>query len=278
MKAALGIYLNLVLLCAVFSSGCSWMTGEVQPANRSNSQGVAVSEAQEPFEFEIVEEVNDGERLHILAALSVRADWSADNVIARLVGLNRGELVAAAYYPFNTKQQAARPIGPEEGRVLRSGEKITFSVSIPALELTDYQLELFWGSEAEQHLARLSGISSPSALLKIRKVELFREPLECEQGNCPVQLTVAGELFNSGQSAVCDIEIAVGLVWIATGHSFDHSSYNPDSAGEELVKLSGLCLDVAKTKPIRFVIDRDVPDLAGGAYRPVIRIVSFQSI
>ncbi len=230
---------------------------------------------QEPFDFEIVEEVNDGSRLHLVASLQVRTDWRADEVVARLVGLDQGQIVSTAYYPFSKKKDAEQGELPE---ILRSGEQLRFALSIPSSEISDYQLELFWGADAKEHLSKLAEFENRPPLLTIRKIELFRERGKCQETPCPIQLTVSGELYNSGQTAVCDIELAVGLIWVAAGEDRKDASYDPDEAGEEHVRLTDLCLESGVAKPIRFVIDRDVPEIVGGAYQPMIRIVGFQSL
>lgn len=273
-------YHRALFLCLLAVSGCSALHFSPDNADLKQSGQLSVlagqSQEKDPFNLEILEEINDGSRLHVVATLQVRTDWQAADLIARLVGLNQGQLVVVAYYPFDKK----KGIDPQEAasELLREGSELRFTMSIPSGEISDYQLELCWGAEAREHLDKLAKLEERLPRLTIRKIELLNERGDCETPPCPTQLTVSGELFNSGETAVCDIELAVGLVWLATDEVYNEKSYDPAKAGEEQVRLTDLCLNAGVAKPIRFVIDREVPEMSGGRFRPVIRIVSFHSL
>lgn len=123
----------LLLLCAAVQ-GCSFL-GFSRP-EKSGSSGREL-----PFQLEVTDEVNDGERLHISGSVTAKTEWSADEVLVRLSGVNAGELVEVSHLPL----QAA--LGQERNKVIESGEKFNFALSLPSANITDYQLELIWGKD-----------------------------------------------------------------------------------------------------------------------------------
>jgi hypothetical protein len=94
------------------------------------------------FRVELLDEINDGTSLEIRARISAEKDWDTSQVAVRMTGLNRGDIKRERTTVLSDllvpEQQGA--VSDSEGRVV--------AMVLPADDITDYQFELLWGSEA----------------------------------------------------------------------------------------------------------------------------------
>ena len=190
-----------------------------------------------PFVLEIETVRNDGTELHVFGVATAVTDLPAATVAVRLTGYHDGSPVREARRLLG--DITAQPLEEQ----LIAGTPVLFHISVPVDELTDYQLSLLWGREAEQ-LPRL----------EIRNRALVREG-ECS--DCPPVLEA--DLCNPGKVAVTSAELEMQV---------DSSVKN-----REHVALPELNLPPGECRAARFVFDGEAPT---GSEPPAVRVVTIQ--
>ena len=158
----------------IFLSFCLISCSTLNSLNPFSSASSAKTDAKPglPFSLEVADEVNDGERLHILGAVSAAADWNLKDVIVKLTSLAGGNTIGVSYLPLTQAKKKLQTM-------IKAGEKYSFTISVPSKEITDYQLELLWGEEAKRYLSSVS--DETGGVLEIRGSESSRT-LRCENG------------------------------------------------------------------------------------------------
>lgn len=166
--------LRLILLgaTALLISGCAGQRGGVAPelppptplervpklSEDLTGQEDPLTPAEKmPFALEVLDEKNDGESLEVYGNVVSNTHWNPDNVWLRLSSLKKGTLVGVTNSPLSK----LRPLGAQsgEGELTEPEEKLSFAMSVPAKEMTDYQLQLLWGDEARELNAAAKGKS-----------------------------------------------------------------------------------------------------------------------
>jgi hypothetical protein len=267
-KMALRAWCLALLLAAL--PGC-WRDRFVPADAASNSAGASAEagEPQAPFTLDVIDEINDGNQLHVLAKVTALADWPMSGVLLRLTGMKAGETRDVSTYPL--KNALAAP-GIDASPRLRAGQSLNLSMAAPAAGITDYQLELLWGKDAELS-TQSAQIQRRGALLKVRHIEIETKPDVCEQPPCPVSYTVTGELFNAGTSPITQATLGIGFVFLKAGEKLDLQRVLPER--EEVVEVPKLKLKAGEQRPLRIVFERPVPQAQNGYYQPVLRIIAF---
>jgi len=216
-----------------------------------------------PFGLKVVDEVNDGQRLHILASIESRTDWDPRRVVVRLTGMSGERVLGVSDYPLVNRMNGGAPT------VLRPGEPFDVSLSIPVKEVTDYQLELLWGEESGVELK--SAAPSP---LQLKNIVVSRSGEPCRTGSCPVLFEVSGDLTNFGAGTIERAALGVGFLPFAQAGASGQVSGIP--ADEEQIDLAALKLAPGKSRPIKLTVEQ--PALAGGGeLTPVVRVLSFEA-
>jgi hypothetical protein len=209
----------------------------------------------------VVDEVNDGQRLHILASIESRTVWDPRRVMVRLTGLSGEKILGVSDYPLVASASGSAPA------LLEPGRPFDVSLSIPVAGVTDYQLELLWGEESGMELKG----TAPSPL-QLQNVAVVRSGAPCEAERCAVVFEVTGNLTNLGTGTINRAALGVGFLPHAQG--FGAVSGIP--AEEEVIDLTALALQPGKSRPIKLSVEQ--PELVGGAeLTPVVRVVSFEA-
>ena len=304
-------FVYLVLLATV--SGCStissvgselggWFTSQDQaPQDKANdlqrtSSGASVSNQRVPFDVVIHDEVNDGEKLFIRAGIRSRRTWPVADLVLLLTGTRDGEPVEQEVLPLASSPDLILSGLSEDGKELSDQEELLLSLSLPSAQITDYQLDLLWGSEAAPYLKRTApaaesmraglspsvapgdqnGTQDSGETLHIRDFRVVTHTPNCGRANCPQLMKLEGKLVNTGPTTQNDVSLALVFRWIPNrGSSLDLS--RPMTQNEELIQLRGIGLAPGGSKPFRFVLDRPIPQAAGGRYVPELRVANSAS-
>lgn len=268
-----------LLSLVIFLPACSQMSDMLSrlPGFGTSDQGAQVVEQEQslvsssaarvPFVLKLDREQLLKQELLISGSVEAKSDWPARDIGVRIVGLRDGEIVRDAEADF-----IERPSG-----LLRSGERMGFVGSLEAGDLTDYQLELVWGSEstgvkseASQAHASLDLSSEPGQLI-IENLQISKSPGKCIQDQCLLSIKLSGQLHNTGSGSVESATLGVGFVFLEQGQALDLDNAIPQN--EELLELKSLNLGPGMRRSFRLVIDRQVPELSEGEYAPIVRIV-----
>jgi hypothetical protein len=227
---------------------------------------VAQTAANVPFGLTVVDEVNDGERLHILASIESRAAWDPRRLMVRLTGLQGDAVLGVSDYPVAAAAGTALP------ETLPAGESFDISLSIPALGITDYQLELLWGEEAGPASTLVVASSLRLEDVTVSRGTAAHGGEACRGGDCPVVFEVTGTLTNQGPGTIFRASLGIGFL----PHGGRGGPMIGIPADEEVVDLGGLAIVPGASRPVRLTVEQ--PSLASGdALTPVVRVVSFEA-
>ncbi len=239
--------------------GCSGV-----PAPRPSAFPVESAQAGRnvPFGLKVVDEVNDGQRLHILASIESRTPWDPSRVMVRLTGFSGEKVLGVSDYPLLGSGNSGAPT------VFEPGRPFDVSLSNPVAGVTDYQLELLWGEESGMELK--SAAPSP---LQLRNVAVIKSATPCSAERCPVVYEVSGELINSGPGKIARAALGVGFLPHAQGGGGLVAGI---PAEEEVVDIAALALEPGRSRPIKLSVEQ--PELVGGGeLSPVVRVLSFEA-
>lgn len=238
--------------------------------------GTGIAEAEgstpgEPFRLSVAQEFNDGERLMVVADLTANTTWQTSDVLIRLRGFMNGAQVGEVTYPVSQ-------IAP----LLKAGETREIPLLLSAAGVSDYQLDLLWGEESASVLqenkaanksAQEIALPKPGAA-ELRNLAVSSERVNCKEMGCELKFTMAGELANYSDQIIHEITLGTGFLWTQGASALDLSSKLPEN--EASIELKGLELTPGASRKIRLVLDQTVPERSDGAFRPVLRIKSYQ--
>jgi hypothetical protein len=267
-RSALSRLACFMALCLGTVSGCS-MRAPISdsPSTGEILESTAGSEPERsPFTLEILDEVNDGERVSIRGRIVPKADWSRDDVVLRLSALDElGDSKIVL--------RKLSDIAPK-GEGLSANKPTEFVLSIPSVGISNYQIELLWGDEAAPFMARATeSLSGDGQILALRKLEVHRIPSDscATPDECSVKFTITGEFFNSGGATLKNVVIEAGF---SPADKLDLPSQILENARR--IEVRNLNLMPGGTKPFRLALEKLIPSSEQIAPRPVVRIVSVE--
>jgi len=270
------VSVRAVTLFAIISvvglSGCSWFGPSSMAGAGRNSIGSAVGgdPSVTPFRLDVLNETNDGKTLNIQGQLVSKDRRSAKDVIVRLKGVDaQGEERVASH-----KVADLIPNGGE----LNPSMPTQFSLALPSEGLSNYQVEVLWGRDAEPYLgtsrASLKSPKGESDFLALRNLEVHRVPDgSCSSPEeCLVSFSIKGEFFNSGKAVISDVVLVAGFT-----PASKLGLPNPPLENEKRIQVQNMGLVPQGTKPFRLTLEKLLPASDTVAYQPVVRIVSFET-
>lgn len=261
----------IVLFALIFSiaaSGCSSKAAAPVVERELVALPAAPREASIPYELKVVEELNDGKRLLVVGTISGKVAWDPSKVVVRLAGLRDGVVKEENFYTLSRRGAHAAGESLQKGVVVASGEPVSFSLSIPAGQISDYQLEVLWGQEALAYQKLPAPANQKSSALEVREVSFLPKP--CSTAGCVPEYRVEGQLVNTGTVPIAAATLGLGFRVRRPGAQLDLSGLIPEN--EEQITLPKLNLAPGKSRPIRFVLDRGVPG-DGREFQPVLRVI-----
>lgn len=245
-------YFSSVFL-SVFASinitACSWFAAQEvgnqvkQDQSSSLEARTQGSESKEPFNLNIVEELNDGNNLHLRGNIISYADWPLENLSIKTIGYTNGEEKLEKVWPLQNLLSDKSSFSANQMR--------DFVVSIPAIGLTDYQLELSWSGKALASAANKQ--VNPLSGLVIKDLQYQELVDTCLQGSCPTQILAKGLFFNPNQQIISSATLGIG--WILAGQSkLDLRAQIPEN--EELLEISDLNLLAGQAREFAIEISK----------------------
>jgi hypothetical protein len=270
------VSVRAVALFAIISvvglSGCSWFNRSATGGGDKSVVGSALGgdPSVTPFRLDVLNESNDGKKLNIQGQLVSKERRSAKDVIVRLKGVDsQGEERVASHKVVD---------------LIKSGEDLNpsiptrFSLALPADGLSNYQLEVLWGRDAEPYLgstrASLKSNKAESDFLALRNLEVHRVPDgSCSSPEeCLVSFSIKGEFFNSGKAVINDVVLVAGFT-----PASKLGLPNPPLENEKRIQVRGMDLAPQGVKPFRLTLEKLLPASDTVAYQPVVRIESFDA-
>lgn len=272
------VFLQRVFLASIMGvmlDGCSRSTPAAPVPVPQEVAAVKVNDSKPipPFTLEILDDLNDGSSLHVHGRITAATVWPSDDIMVRVSGVKSGEPVELASYPL---LELLKPTGADSQKIalnLTAEKPVDFFVSVPASGLTDYQLELLWGREAK-HSLPLENSHPQNVLpgvLTLTNMRIEKMTRGCPAAPCPSIYRISGTIFNGSAGVITEASLGVGYVWTPSGTSLDLHDQIPQD--EETVHITGLKLAPQESRPFKLDLDKAVPEVSGGSYRPVVRIV-----
>lgn len=239
----------------------------ISPFGRSVQEAGPGSEL--PFTLEVNDEVNDGDRLHVLGSISARTQWRLNEAIVKLSGISEGKVVGISYLPLTREPD-------KKSELIEADEKYAFSISIPSSNITDYQLELLWGEDATRYLTQLKESRGGQLELRNVQVETIQQP--CEGKKCDTTFRLSGTLYNGTSRAINEIILAAGFIRHPPGEVLDLSKQIPEN--EERVTLGRIYLRPGASRAVSMNFGRIASselNTPNGQLKPSVRIISFHT-
>lgn len=273
--------LSLLVVCASVSvSGCSSLFGSSPKTYGAGGVALEATAGADPdvtpFILEVVEEINDEDKVIIKGRILPKTDWNASEVVAKVSALDREGRQRVSYHRMSDVV-ASRQGQVSPPLLLEKDVAQTFSLSLPVKGLSNYQLEVLWGADAEPFADRKPATEQkvePTQFIALRNMEVHRVPTEsCSSPDeCLVKFTITGEIFNSGGSIVNNVVIVAGF---GTGAKLDLPTQILEN--ERRVEVPDLKLAPGGNRRFRISLEKLVPTTAQEAPQPVVRIASFRS-
>lgn len=258
--------------CAVWLlAGCATLSGWL-PEKRAKPIAVARGgdPSVTPFKLEITDESNNGESVVVQGRVVGKRQWTPSQAIVRLTALDAKGERRVSFHKLSD-------FTPMKSSVAK-GEPATFSLSIPSSNISNYQLELLWGEDAEPYMgsvkASLREVQKPKEYLALRGLEVHRVPDgSCSSPQeCLVSFAIKGEFFNSGSRIIKDVVLKAGF---CPADKLDLPEFILEN--ERRIEVRNVSLKPGATKPFRLTLEKVIPASDTVAYQPVVRIVSFDS-
>ncbi len=253
----------LVVAFCLVSFGCFGGAGSVTPPAQISPAPIKKDALENPYALRIIDEVNDGQTLHVAAEVKASVPLESLPAVLRLTTLKAGNAVKVNYYPVAHGKKTA-----QNSASGRDELTLSYDLSTSSYNITDYQLELLWGEEAREHLASRA---KDSPILVLRNVTV--QPSGC-QGTpaCDGKLRIMAELYNPGVVPIPSATLGVGFIWQANGDPKPDREDVPQR--EQKISLNSLNLAPGQSRPLNLTVTSDVPTQPGGQYRPVLRLVA----
>jgi hypothetical protein len=214
--------------------------------------------------LEVLDEVNDGEQLSIRGRIVAKTAWPRTDLLVRLSTLDDA---GDSKIVLRTLSELA-----PQGDLLGVGTPTEFVVSAPSHGISNYQIELLWGEEAQPFISQAKSVDGPrEQVLALRKLEVHRVPSEscATPDECSVKFTITGEFFNQGGGTVRTVMIEAGF---SPADKLDLPGQILENARR--IEVRNLNLGPGGTKPFRLALEKFIPSTEQIAPRPVVRIVS----
>jgi hypothetical protein len=260
-------------------SGCSLFApkGKVTNAGGVPLEATAgVDPDVTPFILEVVEEKNDGKRLTVQGRILPKTSKPASEVVVRLSALDRQGEQRVSFHNMQDVLGVAPGVNGTP-RMLEKGVAQPFTLSMPLVGITNYQLEVLWGSEAAPFAPKEPASPAkkePKEFIALRNLEVHRVPTaSCvSPDECIVRFTITGELFNSGSATIKDVVIEAGF---GKGQNLDLQGQILEN--EKRVEVPNLRLAPGGAQRFKVSLDKLVASTTVVAPQPVVRIASFRS-
>ncbi len=232
-----------------------------------------------PLKLEIDQAFIHNGNLNVDVKLTSKINIKTENIVLSIKGLEDNKVV---------EEKIKKVSDLVKKTDLEKNETIDVRLFLVSENISDYEVEVSWGEEAEKLLIKdkdvktlkiesnnLDKEDSPS----IKIINIEKRKLECDEDICDSLLTLNVKIENNFSSKIIkSITLASGLFWVNEGESLkDVLNIKEDTAlnNEEKIVLDNLFIEPKKDKNIKIHINTPVPSIRGGELFPNVRMLEF---
>lgn len=248
------------------------------------SQGETQShEDREGLQFEIGQEAHDGDTLYVRGSLRANVRCNTDEVAFKVTTFREGRASSEKLFRLDEVVHSGREGSGGIVGELPLHEPIEATFTIPATEVTDYQIQVLWGSEAR---LALKG-AAPLAPVLRGVVEVRELRAQALEGDCPEQpcvfFTLRGRLLNGVPQPLRQVILGVGFLSGARRSANERGAEGALDEGqsipenEQRLVINNLDLAPGASQAFRVRMLEAVPTALQGEVTPVVRIVSWEA-
>jgi len=119
-----------------------------------------------------------------------------------------------------------------------------------------------------------SPIRQTGLSLTVLKQEIEKIAASCATSSCGHYFSVTLTVLNNTPKAIVAPQLGVSILWVNEGEALPGPpSTSQPVPDEEVVTLEQVTLAPGKTETFRVKVDRSVPEVAGGEFRPRLRFI-----
>lgn len=238
---------SVLLFCSLFMlSSCSSLRQDTVPVV------VPSQEPESPYSVSVEEERYDGKTLYLSLRLDRHSKAPLGDLVIRLTSFKDGQPEAEQTY-------VARDLISD--KMMSAAEPIVFPVAARVGEMTDYQLELLWGSDARQATRALREDQN-YAVSAISDVTI--QNVTIDQG------TLYAVIQNRGHAPVMGIILRLAFLTEAVPLDFEDAF---QQNGEEFT-LSQVRLLPSQQKKLKIVLDPSL--LMARGEKPFLKLLPYE--
>ncbi len=246
-----------IFLC--FFSSCVLKGGVVSVGTNSPKSD------DEMFSLEVLEKINDGEKIYILGQITSEVKAPVKDVVLnlRLLDINSKVVSEHAYI-------LSKLMGKDKSEFINADEPKKFLISTDLKKSTDFQLELLWGEEALKKFTKPNAqaqTSTKTEVLKMSNLYFDKKIVSPSGKDLQYYFVISGDFENLSDKVVKEISLAV---------SFKSKIGDKKlSNDEEFLEIKDVALKPKSTKKFEMELETILSGDEVNLYTPDIRIVSF---
>lgn len=185
------------------------------------------------------------------AEVVAKTDWNISKVSLNFSLFKDGQLVESIIQNLKDFNFSENP------DFLAKDQKVVVSIKSNSTEVTDYQLSLGWGQDAERPK------KSELQVLSVNLVNLGADP-ECASYECNHFFAIEAILANTGNQPIRSSELELTLKDIKSTQSIIQQN----------VTLDPISIEVGQRQQIRLKINQSFPSGFGQQLQPFLKVVS----
>lgn len=270
-------YILLVSLISSALLGCSFNVSERSASAPEPMASAAIlssaSAKNLPFKIEVLDELNDGKTLYVLARISAKLEWPAQDISIKLSGQDGVTEVRSAVYRLRKDALERGMLSPEK--------PIEIALEIPSEGVKDYQLEVSWDDSTHKQLLAAHNQGRETSKLVLVTSDTIRRSLGCDNSGCFEELSVRAELLNHSQILVKAAKLGIALEFhqdqLTSKTAILKNGQSSVARGpEQEIELNALLLQPLTKRIVDIKLDSKIPVLSNGVFKPIVRIISYQ--
>ncbi len=196
-----------------------------------------VSSSKSPLVLKVLKVDSNHDGTTIAASVQAKTDWDISATTLNFTVFKDGNLVDSVVKNLKSFQSSQAPSG-----MLKKDQSIEVTLSSTATDISDYQLSIGWGNEAEVVVKRSVELKS------IRLVDLGVDS-DCNTYVCGHYFAVEAIIFNNGTQAVSSLDMNLALKEISSSKVLV----------EQKINLKPISIPVGGQQHIRLRINQGFP-------------------